>query len=111
MNDRELLELAAKAAGVKLFWKSKPMKDEDGYIFHQVFAQLEGQTREWSPLTDGGDALALAHQLKIDIFIKDSYACCGMPDSDDYVFVEDPSLKGVYKAITTAAAEIGRNLK
>jgi hypothetical protein len=52
MTDRELLELAAKAAG-------SPLKSDDAYPF---------PTRVpigWNPLTDDGDALRLAVKLGI----------------------------------------------
>lgn len=55
MNDRKLLELAAKAAGVP--WEGVI---EDGGVF-----VLDG--RQWGPLTDDGDALRLAVALHIDI--------------------------------------------
>ena len=52
-TDRELLELAAKAAGVDLYWRGD-----------RPFSLARGA---WNPLTDDGDALRLAFTLKIDI--------------------------------------------
>lgn len=55
MTDRELLELAAKAAGI-----------EGQYAFLHYFDGEEdgicspGNHRVWNPLTDDGDALRLA---------------------------------------------------
>lgn len=103
-HGRELMELAAKALGCEWRWYCA----EVGQLFQIKIGDL---WIFWNPLVNGDDALDLAHKLKIDIFIKDSYSCCGIPGSDDYVFVEDSSLQGVYKAITMAAAEIGRNMK
>ncbi len=49
-TDRELLELAAKAAGVDGYFASDDQDDRDEY---------------WNPLTDSGDALRLAVKLGI----------------------------------------------
>jgi hypothetical protein len=54
-TDRELLELAAKAAGVP--WEG--VLRDDGVFVH------EG--RQWNPLEDDGDALRLSVKLNIDI--------------------------------------------
>jgi hypothetical protein len=50
MTDRELLELAARAAGVKF--------------------QVNWYGVDWSPLEDDGDALRLAVKLKIDLHFE-----------------------------------------
>ena len=59
MTDRELLELAAKAAGYELLW----YVGRDGMDIPRSWAG----GREWSPLADDGDAMRLAVKLKIDI--------------------------------------------
>ncbi len=51
MTDRELLELAAKAAGMNHLW----------------VVEIDGLDPKWNPLTDDGDALRLA--VKLDIWI------------------------------------------
>lgn len=53
-SDRELLELAAKAAGMRL---------SDDHIWHEG----AGQWVRWNPLTDDGDALRLAVRLRINV--------------------------------------------
>jgi hypothetical protein len=62
-SDRELLELAAKAAGIELHY------DEDGPNAVTYY----GPTKTWgcwNPLTDDGDALRLAVKLGmfLDVF-------------------------------------------
>ena len=52
MTDRELLELAAKAAGI------------------EVVTPTMLQYGKWNPLTDYGDTLQLAASLKIDIMFR-----------------------------------------
>lgn len=60
MNDRELLERAAKAAGYK--WSDYEFKGEYGLqIIHP------GPIKNWNPLTDDGDALRLAMALRITV--------------------------------------------
>lgn len=58
MTDRELLELAAKAAGVGLIsWTN--MYDACDEIGGRFITQPRGEP--WNPLADGGDALAQDH--------------------------------------------------
>lgn len=59
MEDRELLELAADAAGLGTLWYEPcgcMLLRSDGY-------------RKWNPLTDDGDALRLAANLQLGISI------------------------------------------
>lgn len=88
MTDRELLELAAKAAGIEVsFWS--------------MYGGLEGEV--WNPLNDDGDALRLA--VKLDIFATPvffhyrSLERFGRQDADD--------VTATRRAIVRAAAEIG----
>ena len=55
MTDRELLELAAKAAGLELWTHA------DGGFY------LPDPMRNWNPLTDDGDALRLAVTLNLAV--------------------------------------------
>ena len=61
MTDKELLELAAKAAGIELNWGI----DLFGFYTN------DGETVQWNPLTDDGDALRLAVKLGINISTPD----------------------------------------
>jgi hypothetical protein len=66
MTDRELLESAAKAAGIDLStadWGG----GRDG--FYWVIYDQPGRVEYWSPLTDDGDALRLAVKLGLAISI------------------------------------------
>ena len=72
MTDRELLELAAKAAEINtIIWTESPRSNGQtaGCIWNGVG---HGDTAElWNPLTDDGDALRLAVRLgmavKVDL--------------------------------------------
>ena len=59
-TDRELLELAAKAAGLRIVDRSHPVT---------LYVESEGCKGgvRWNPIADDGDALRLAVALKIEI--------------------------------------------
>ena len=90
MNDQELLELAAKAAGYK---HSHFFKHSNA---HWGMATPEGI---WNPLYDDGDALRLAVNLKIELKFPVFY---NDPDCDRYAVTRQEIVK--------AAAEIGRRM-
>ena len=107
MSDRELLELAAKAAGYTVRYVSD---GNGGGSFYMEPSQLW-----WNPLTDDGDALRLAVKLKFDIYhyprdsepyvsVHDEYNHFG-GSSEDYG--NDPAA-ATRRAIVHAAAEIGK---
>jgi hypothetical protein len=73
MDDRKLIELAAKAAGIKLHvWGTKGKEN-----FADMNAGPYGQL--WNPLTDDGDALRLAVKLQIDLRNTET-ACTAISD-------------------------------
>lgn len=90
MSDKELLELAAKAADL---WDLLE-ETEDGFEFM-------GSFEIWNPLTDDGDALRLAVKLKILDLHEISIAPVNVWDG------ECP-YAATRRAIVRAAAEIGR---
>lgn len=97
MNDRELLELAAKAAGIELHWSISGVPE----VYNEDFTHRW----PWCPLTDDGDALRLAVTLGLALDTHAARACY-----DDFVdVVEVPSFRNVAsirRAIVRAAAEI-----
>jgi hypothetical protein len=64
-TDRELLEAAAKAAGVELFYVH-PLGEEYGF---KILGAVE--MVNWNPLTDDGDNRRLQIKLKIPLQIPD----------------------------------------
>lgn len=65
MTDRELLEAAAKAAGLTVLRCRL-----DDPLWHDMLLDMRPaypQTAGWNPLEDDGDALRLACRLKINI--------------------------------------------
>jgi hypothetical protein len=94
MSDKELLELAAKAAEIEIYFSDNGV------------AWVDGDKYVWSPLTDDGDALRLAVKLGIEI----------QPDSDgvlsgsvycEWEYYPDRGT-ATRRAIVRAAAEIGK---
>lgn len=94
MTDRELLELAAKAAGVegRIRQFQLPYRSE----IHIGIGK-----HRWNPLTDDGDALRLA--VKIG-WLPDRVEFAGLAMSHD-------PYAATRRAIVRAAAEIGRAMK
>lgn len=102
-KDRELLELAAKAAGHRIDPIDAMHDPEDWAV--------------WSPLTDDGDALRLAAKLRLQILPGKHYGdgCSvnptGHPTPGVTSFVESKDMaEQMRRAITWAAAEIGRSM-
>ena len=114
--DKELLELAAKAAGVEIQWES------DGTIQNRMnrptipyFCQNMSSAIDWNPLADDGDALRLAVKLDLDIAFKDPHG------KSVSIYSEKGWMQQLYdndeekpiatrRAIVRAAAEIGRSM-
>lgn len=96
--DKELLELAAKAAGHDV--RRELMDNGEPFFI--------GQSKEhaWNPLTYDGDALRLAVLLRLDLNINDGE--CDVFSSDGLVNERgEDTGSATRRAITRAAAEIG----
>ena len=104
MTDRELLELAAKAAGL-----------HDLTYFDACAAGGKGMRRDeldwnnWNPLEDDGDALALAVRVFLTVEVEDGFTevltGIGMAITESH---NGDALSATRCAIVRAAAEIGR---
>jgi hypothetical protein len=70
-NDRELLELAAKAAGLRLTWGEKYRVGDDEVDCTDMPYALSDSPDEapayWNPLEDDADALRLAVKLQLTV--------------------------------------------
>lgn len=104
MNDRELLSLAAKAAGYQVYiWgahgeESCARTDVDPHA-------------KWNPLTDDGDALRLAVDLGLQVYGRE--IGCSV---NEFLFVDEADCghdkyAATRRAIVMCAAEIGRNMQ
>ena len=104
MTDKEMLEYAAKAAGVEGRLMTKG--DGDLWLFRNDCCD------PWNPLTDDGDALRLAVKLRLGTLFpteigRDRVDVKGHTES---LALNDP-LAATRRAITRAAAEIGKGMK
>jgi len=70
MQDRELLELAAKADGLIVRKNTEMVDSEDRFIGLRVREDVKSPYRTWNPLTDDGDALRLAIDLGMDLQLE-----------------------------------------
>ena len=113
MTDRELLELAAKAAGLNI--KSYAVDTDDKFIHLIVGPKFTKEKIAWNPLANDGDALRLAVKLGLLVHGSDSPSTvwCQVGECPD-AFLEaakpDP-YAAIRRAIVRAAAEIGRSMK
>jgi hypothetical protein len=101
MNDRELLELAAKAADIEFV----------GVVADGVPHRFGGGY--WNPLTDDCDAFRLAHALPEPISIdvtKEMTIVSGWSFDLEEHHNDDP-FAATRRAIVRAAAEIGKAMK
>lgn len=109
MTDREMLELAAKAAGIKT------LRDPHGTLRDctkggpatNIFA-----APLWNPLQDDGDALRMAAKLKIDIafygaMVVGSVGGAAIPYADAPI-VEGDTCEAARRAVVLVAAQIGK---
>ena len=114
MGNRELLELAAKAAGVKLSFYDGVHRNATGADPAMNICAFP----VWNPLNDDGDALRLAVKLGLDVQMN------GCNSMHPYAFAfddarnigeeEQPSDGDPYaatrRAIVRAAAAIGKEM-
>jgi len=103
-NDKELLELAAKAAGIEII---SDAEEKGLWIKHKFLA--------WNPLTDDGDALRLAVKLNLSMDLFDDAIFVGYtPNSNDCDQVREELNNDPYaatrRAIVRAAAAIGQEM-
>jgi hypothetical protein len=105
MEDRELLDLAAKAAGIDLVGFS-----DDG-----MAERADGGW--WNPLEDDGDALRLAMKLGICIqFIPECDTACAYQERSTTGEPFNVHVAGLgdietRRVVTQAAAEIGKAMR
>lgn len=117
MNDHELLELAAKAAGVSGGWGDKFSIGQDEVDTTDLWFLDETELNAlWNPLEDDGDALRLAMKLGICIqFIPECYTVqvyqermhTGEPFNVHVAGLGDIELR---RCIVQAAAEIVKSM-
>jgi hypothetical protein len=104
MTDRELLELAAKAAGIELKWH---------HSHNDAYARRNGEYwAVWNPLTNDGDALRLAVvlQMELKVYEVSAHAASAIGGCSVCTSEKGDPYAATRRAIVRAAAEIGRNM-
>jgi hypothetical protein len=104
MTDKELLELAAKAAGYS--FSEEESKSGRYWVGHGQMSLT------WNPLTDDGDALRLAVKLGMNVDVdtdsdNETLVTCGFTYSEPHN--NDP-YAATRRAIVRAAAEIAKGM-
>lgn len=124
-TDRELLELAAKAAGMPLTDNGVRDLDRWEYIFGGDSSwglfknNANGTQRRWTPLVDDGDALRLAVRLRFRIehrirsggtwYVRVTWDCGIAEEQHDEDHGSDAEA-ATRRAIVRAAAELGKEM-
>lgn len=115
MSDREMLESAARAAGISYDKEIAEREDQKksamqfGLWLKFDREPSEYDRRRWNPLTDDGDALRLAVKLNIPVFPYEDETSTGTSG----VVAKNWGGKeaNTRRAIVRAAAEIGRAME
>ena len=101
-TDKELLELAAKAAGIEIYTQ----------IGNTVLYPVGKYLGHWNPLTSNDDALRLAVKLRMEIDIAENWVAvrhyAGIKTLAERTTNED-NCTVARRAIVRCAAEIGKS--
>lgn len=105
MDDRKLLELAARAAGMRVVWDGEAVLPD-------------GSSIRWNPLNDSAAAFDLAVTLGMNLYTSNRYVLAEIiSDSESPAIARkeycdaDTKLAATRKAITRAAAAIAQEDK
>ena len=104
-TNRELLDLAAKAAGITIRWEK-----ERGVI--RARQQSGGYFGIWNPLRDDGDALRLAVLLGLTVNLYDRAVFISRNENEptQMKMLGDDRYAATRRAIVRAAAAIGKEM-
>lgn len=108
MNDLELMELAAKAAGYKIEWV------RNSGCFYRCEEEIGRE--EWNPLDDDGDAFRLAAKLhtSIEYGLITVAAYKGYSNLENLIgawsYEKHDHAQVARRAVVLAAAEIGKSM-
>ena len=112
MSEREMLEMAARAAGMQ---GDFALDDDDRVIHCEARGFMLGYSRGWwNPLADDGDALRLAVRLEIQAgyteFSGEGVALWNRGNCQAREYGPDDPCAATRLAIVRASAEIGREM-
>jgi hypothetical protein len=111
MTDRELLELAAKAAG----YIFEQYVDDGAWVYPiGDVLNKDGEPAYlfyWNPLDDDGDALRLAVNLGATLVLSGGRSIVYMAGNHSVEYHGDDPCAATRRAIVRAAAEIGKGMQ
>lgn len=112
MDDRELLEAAARAAGVDVRWHEPWQCHVHVGAWHAGRPLMHRGQMAWSPLADDGDAFRLAVALRMEVDVYYGEVASGEEGDRQQTLIGegDDRCAEVRRAIVRAAAEIGKAL-
>ena len=115
MNDRELLELAAKAAGVGGGWGDRFEYHNGAVDLSDIWIVDQEEFCPWNPLIDDGDCARMEAELMLSVVFNDGWVSVGHTLFGPEEYCEFYSAHrdrnaARRKASTYAAAEIGKSL-
>jgi hypothetical protein len=114
VSDRELLELAARAAGLRVaYWHDDWAERDSEYRYGTAIVEGSDGKRQqhWNPLADDGDALRLAVKIELQLRLRHSeneVSVYGSPEGRIDEGVRGDPDAATRRAIVRAAAEIGK---
>ena len=104
MTDKELITLAAKAAGIEIGWDS-----QGAFLYEPEICALSDA---WNPLTDDGDALRLAVKLGMGLDLPTQTSVYVVVNNDQLEYCKNKDhYAATRRAIVRAAAEIERTME
>ena len=108
MTDREMLEAAAKAAGIVIVRSRLDDPLQRDMLVKNSRRNTGQESGAWNPLTDDGDALRLAVKLhmRLDLYTGVGAQCGPHPWMNQADYKDKDA--ATRRAIVRAAAEIGR---
>lgn len=114
MEDRALLELAAKAAGMEVLSEKPWPNGNDGWFFNQVGDQPPALYHRknlvrWAPLDDDGDNRRLQVALRLGLVPLEGggWDCYSYTDAGEKMLATDMDPN---RAVVLAAAAIGKEM-
>ena len=112
MSDREMLEFAAKAAGVDVVRSRLDDPLSRDFLVNASARNPYQVSGPWNPITDDGDALRLmvGLGLKLNVCVTSGSAQVGGIGTFVEVEFDGDPLAATRRAIVRAAAEIGRQM-
>lgn len=100
MTDKELIELAAKSAGITGTWH------RSGYVAYSGWS-----SSIFDPLNDDGDALRLTVKLGIEFYMEGYESSECVWANEIFEWTDGDAMKATRRAITSAAAQIGKEME